>query len=394
MADNKYSDADIISLTNRVLGLGSGNSGSYSIFRGLNALGGIPALPHNTDDQGLVFLTKPALNLSYQNVIGIRKMVYLTDYNAYSMGNVIRCMLNPPFFDPHDSDNTDLSNNTRSAIIDDKCAFLPISNLLLSMSAPPDIVADTYTSNEGYAKEQVSWIDGKPFINNVYDLSLTFANMEGDPLTTIFTTWVEYAQFICEGRMIPYPAFIIANEIDYQTRIWRLVLDRSKTFVQDIYACGAAFPTTSPIGGKFGFTRDQHINPEANQLQINFRCIGAMYNDPILITEFNNTVVTFNADMADNVRSANMTQIKGVDKLTGFSLKNLFNFRMYPYIASNMELQWYASNTDYNLIMNMIQNISSGNIQVNSLMTSDLSKATDNSNISKVQDKGPFATRK
>ena len=366
MANNTYTEADLINIASRITGFGAAKSGAYSVFSGINALAGIPALPHNTDSQGLVFYTKPCLNLSYDNVIGIRKMVFLTDYGENSMGNIIRCMLSPPFMYEETSSSYVLGKTgTRSAIIDDKCAFMPITNLLLKQSPPPDMVADTYTSNEGYAKEQISFVDSKAFINNQYDLTATFQNMEGDPITSLFTTWIEYMQFVGDGTMLPYPIMILSNEIDYQTRIWRLVLDRSKTFVQDIFATGASFPTTNPIGAKFGFSRDTHLDQESKEIMINFRCIGAIYNDPILIMEFNQIVSTFNPAMSDKLRDQSMVKIKGMTP-DGITLKNLFNYKMYPRIAPSMELEWYASKSDYDLITNMLTNLTISNINTNS----------------------------
>ena len=280
MTDINKIDEDLLDVSSRSPGFGGAGTATFSLLHGLNALGGIPAIPANADNQGFTFFTKPCLNLSYNNVIGTRKLAFLTDQNRESMGMAIKCMLSPLGFD-------EIGDKGRSVIIDDKCAFLPVSNLLMSLSAPPDIVADVFTSNEGYNKEQVSWVDSKPNYYGAYDLTATFANMEGDPITTIFSTWLEYSMRVLEGSMLPFPINIVENRVDYQTRIYRLVMDRSKTFVQRIYACGAAFPTSVPTGAVLGYTHGVHITPEADQIQINFRCMGAMYDDPILITEFN-----------------------------------------------------------------------------------------------------------
>lgn len=354
MTDINTANAGLIDTSSRSPGLGGIGTGTYTVLHGLNALGGMPALPINADNQGLTFFTRPCLNLSYNNVIGTRKLAYLATSESDSMGLAIKCMLSPPGFETPSSSGS----SGRSTITDDLCAFLPISNLLLSLSAPPDLVADLYESSEGYNKEQVSWVDSKPNNYSAYDLTATFANMEGDPITSLFSAWLEYSMRVAEGSMLPFTINLVENRIDYQTRIYRLLLDRSRTYVQRIYACGAAFPTSNPLGAVMGYTHGVHLTPEADQIQITFRCLGAMYDDPILIVEFNKTVVTFNPAMADNQRASTMTKVTGSTK-NGIALKSLLNFKMYPRISPTMELEWWANTQDYNNIVNSVNSMSS-----------------------------------
>ena len=361
MADINQLDTDLEDAASRSLGFGGVGGTTYSVLHGLNVLGGVPALPANADHQGFTFFTKPCLNLSYNNVIGTRKLAFLANQNRNSMGMAIKCMLSPYGFDGAPSTTlagqvTPAGDHGRSNIIDDQCAFLPISNFLLSLSAPPDIVADIYTSNEGYNKEQVSWIDSKPNYYGAYDLTATFINMEGDPITTIISTWMEYAMRVLEGSMLPFPINIVENRVDYQTRIYRLVMDRSKRFVQRIYACGAAFPTSVPTGAVMGYSEGKHLSPEADQIQVTFRCVGAMYDDPILITEFNMTVMSFNQSMTDANRSKSMKKVEGVTE-TGLSMRTLLNYKMYPRISPTMELEWWAFTKDYTLVTDLINRL-------------------------------------
>jgi len=348
MSDIGKIDSGLIDISSRSQPFGGSNISTYSVFRGLNALGGIPALLPNTDNQGYVFFTKPCLNLSYDNVIPFRKLVYLADTRPTSMGNAIRCMLSPSLMEGNE--------NNRSLIVDDKCAFLPISNLLRKLSAPPDIVADVYTSSEGYNKEQISFIDSKTGIYNAYDLTAEFQNMEGDPITSIFDSWIIYAQRVLDGTMLPFPRNQIERRVDYQTRIYRLIMDRNKEYVQKISVSDACFPTSVPRGGVMGYDNTVHITPENDVIQVNFRCIGAEYDDPILIQEFNNIVATFNPAMSES-NYGGMVKIKGLTDI-GLSKKALMNYRMYPRISATMELEWYADPNDYQLIMENSNNLS------------------------------------
>lgn len=339
MANNFTSTATtIVDISNRSVGLGGANVGTYSVLHGLNPLGGLANIPQNTDTHGLVFFTKPMLNLSRDNVMNSRKMTFLADTDPLSMGNYIRCLLNPKGFDPE-------GDKLRSTVNDDNNIFLPISNLLINLSPPPDYVADTYTSDEGINKEQVSFIDSKPNVFSSYDMTGTFANMEGDPISAIFTTWTEYMTRVAEGSMLPFPIHILQRRLDYNTRIYRLILDKSKRFVQKIFACGAAFPYTSPEGAVMGYDVKEHLSKEADEIQIVFKCNGAIYNDPILVYEFNLSVVKYNPDIAPGKR-VNHTKVIGTAP-NGKDMRLLMAYNVYPYIADTMELEWYAPNDIY-----------------------------------------------
>lgn len=347
---------ELLDLTFRKTGLGGIGSSTYTILNGLNNKTNVPPLPVNTDNQGLTFFTKPCLNLSYNNVIGIRRLAFLANNDPLSMANAIRCMLNPIGFDKISVQRIGRSvsqeiygDNNRSKIMDDKNPFIPLlSNTLLSLSGWPDFAPETYTSPEGINKEQVSWIDARPDILNSFDLTANFANIEGDPITTLFSTWVEYATRVAEGSMIPFPINIVENRIDYQTRIYRLILDKTRTYVQRISACGAAFPIAVPLGANLNYTSEQPLTSENNQISIPFRALGALYDDPILIKEFNKTVWLVNKSMHDNNRETDLIKLN-TNKNRIEDEKAIFNYKSYPRINPDTnELEWWVDKVFYN----------------------------------------------
>jgi hypothetical protein len=157
--------------------------------------------------------------------------------------------------------------------------------------------------------------------------------------------------------MSPYPDFIIENEIDYNTRIWRLVLDQNKKFVTKIACTGASFPVSVPLGSAFNFEHDKPFNQNNESLAINFKCFGFCYNDDILIHEFNKAVGIFNPDMNEGIFSytgktykpGNIDQM--MQKIPAQSIA-LFNNRGYPRInPGSYELEWYVTKQIYEDVM-------------------------------------------
>jgi hypothetical protein len=327
------------------------------------------AIQLNKDYHGLTFFTRPELNLSSANLRNARQLVPLLTSQDPSIHRIIRCLLDPKCKD-------DYGNDVTCVLVDRQQAFIPmLTNHLISISGYPDVMAPTMSSQPGLYQEAFSFVDGVVDNYTTYDIQASFRNIPGDPITLLFLLWVHYASKVYQGVMSPYPSKIIENEIDYQTRIYRLVLDHNKRFVKKIAACGAAFPLSSPIGSAFNVDAGSPISDANHQISIPFRCMGAMYQDDILIHEFNRTTAIFNplmdqeatkieAELAAVYANANSqgvtddalrtavnlvsTQLSNVYVKIPMDALPIFNNRGYPHInIDTYELGWYIDKETY-----------------------------------------------
>lgn len=322
-----------VDTTARFNGLGQLSTATHNVFYGLNHRGVGNPIPLNADNQGLTFFTRPNLNLSYDNLSQERVLTPLLTAVPESYQTAIR-----DYLDPRGS----IKRKRRSPLVDAMNPFIPLlSNNLLSLSGWRDPVLETYSSKEGTAKESWSMADDVAKDYGTSDLSASFRNLIGDPITLLFTAWRMYMARVYDGTLIPHPESIVENEIDYQTAIYRLILDPSRRFVQKI-ARTIAFPTGVSLGAAFNYSSDSVYNQDNNsQINIQFRTIGAEYNDPILVSEFNALMCQFNPNMADQNRTRLMQK---VDHMA----LSFFNYYGYPYIEPNtFELQWWVSKDDW-----------------------------------------------
>jgi hypothetical protein len=310
-------------------GVGFVTSAIGDTFRGINHLQQPNSVPINRDYYGLTFFTRPRMNMTTDNLRRVRKFAHMLTDNGTTIPRAIRAML----------DTEAKVRGHSSPLIDDVNAFIPIlTNQMVSNSGWPDMQAQTFTSEPGLYKEEFSIVDGITDIYRTWDLRVNFRNISGDPITQLFTTWLEYKSLVVQGLIVPYPDAVFENELDYTTRIYRLILDHTKTYVQKIAACGAAFPLDSPIGNAFNYESDRPMNQGNDQITVSFRCMGAMYNDPILVDEFNRSVIMHNTDMGGEDRDREERLVK----LSGF-YQNLFNHRGYPRINPNdYQLEWWV----------------------------------------------------
>lgn len=326
-----------LNFISRLSGLGSREESLNNVLYGINDLGYHSPIPMNTDAHGIIFFTRPRLNLSYDNLAMIRTLTPLLTSEENSYQRAIRAYLDPEaYFD------TQYVNQVKTRLVDRYNPFIPLlTNTISTLSGWPDPTLGMYTSNEGIMKEQWSMVDDTIRINNTFDLQASFRNIMGDPITLLFRTWMTYASNVYLGTIMPYPDSIVENEIDYHTRIYQIDLDPSKRFVQKITTCGAAFPWANNRGTMANFNIDEVFKSDGKQITVPFRCMGAEYDDPISIREFNTIVMLFNPNMRDDKRDTEMVRLKPRE----FAF---FQYRCYYLINPlDAELERWVFKNDY-----------------------------------------------
>lgn len=330
---------ETLNVISRLNGLGARDETLNNEFFGINHRGFNSPIPINTDGHGLTFFTRPRLNLSYDNLGMIRTLTPLMTDEPLSYQRAIRAYL-----DPHNNWFKG-APDFQTPLIDPNSPFIPLlTNNLISLSGWPDPSLNTYTSREGIQHEQWSMVDDVIRFYGTFELQGTFRNIAGDPITLLFQTWLIYASAVYMGQILPHLDSIVENEIDYQTRIYRLMLDPSKQYVQKIAACGAAFPTANSLGTMFNFSKDDVYQQDAKQISIPFRAIGAEYQDPITIREFNTLVMLFNKSMRDDMRDRVMVKLKPREL-------NFFNHYGYPLIhPQTSALEFWVNRSDYAIL--------------------------------------------
>lgn len=295
-------------------------------------------VPDNKDSKGYVFFTRPQLNLSSINLAKSRLTQSLLTKNAMSVQRYVRCML-----DPRLGIGNEIEPRIDCPLVDNNLAFIPVlSNTLNSLSGWPDIVVPTFTSKQGVRKEQYTQVDGSTDIYESFDIDCNFRNIKDEPTLLMMQLWTFYQSAVFEDIMSPYLDFILEREIDYNTRIYRLIMDPTDTYVKKIAATGASFPVNVPSGKVFDYGSEAKFMSNNKEINIRFKCVGAMYNDTILIKEFNDTTITFNRELEDIVNNGFKANSK-YEKVPK-NLKSQLNHRGYPLINyETFELEWWVS---------------------------------------------------
>lgn len=335
--------------------IGSMSKANTNVLYNINNVNGKAIIHPNKDNYGLAFFSRPQLNLTASNLRNSRLLVDYLTLNNKSVLAYARNVLDPRIC--YASNTNELP--IQSPLLDPLSAFIPVfTNTLTSMSGWPDPILPSYTSDKGVRGEQWGIADGTTEIYEAFDITCNFKNMHNEPITHILNLWTKYISGVFEGVLVPYIDMIRENEIDYNTRIYRLVLDETKTFVKKIGCTGASYPSVNPLGKFFDYTDSEVYNNQTKTIDVRFNCFGACYNDPITVHEFNMLVGIFNPEMRKlyfEEKSHNM------DKVPLGALDAL-NYRAYPLInTNNMELEWWVNKNSkrYRLLLDYLNSMNS-----------------------------------
>jgi hypothetical protein len=322
-------------------GIGSRDKAFSNLLYGTNHNRIDPNIQTNQSTYGWVFFTRPQLNLRTYNIRNVRKFYPLLSNNPLSIQRYVRVMLDPRL--PHklhiraDIPNFYNHEPIDTPLVDKFNPFIPIlTNSVITTSGWPDEVTPIYSTTQGIRKEQLSMVDGTFETNDSVDISVTFKNYINDPLTTLFQTWGRYPTFTLEGTMNPYWDMALENELDYNTRIYRILTDSKWEYLTYIAATGASIPSLPSTGKMFDFNKDKPYNEQTKEVNIRFKSDGVDYNDDILIYEFNKVHTYFNP----SYKKYMMGDKSSMDVIPN-ELKPILNFRGYPFInANNYKIEW------------------------------------------------------
>lgn len=309
-------------------------------FRGLNHRKAPTALPKNREQTPLIFMTRPRLNLSDDNLRADRKFNSLAIGGRESLARAVRCLLDYRLM---------ARDKITSPFVDNRQAFIPIfMETATSVSGWQDIAAQTYTAPDGKMQESYGWVDGPVDIYRAFDIDLSFRNVEGNPAIFILAMWMYYQAYVFSGVLVPYPEYIMARRRDFDSRIFSVVLKSDGITVSQVLCCGAAHPVSVSSAGAHNFEFGKTLNDANDIVTARFRAYGQMHFDDIVIDQFNKAVEYTNNDMKDEYRQGLMVKVPHEELF-------IYNHQGYPRInINNAELEWWIPVERYRSIANFI----------------------------------------
>lgn len=325
----------------RSMGSGSEYSRFNDVFYGINRLPNAAPISLHKESQGLVLFTRPDLNLSYDNIATTRLLSHYLTQDPASYQYAVRMMLDPTTYKE--------ANTPKSPLVDRNCPYITLlTNSIMTMSPPPDIGLNMYSSPEGQFKEVWMMNDSICEYNGKFDLTCTFSNFKGNAILGLFQLWLTYMSALRIGPVVPHPFGRRGDIMDYWTRIERYKFDPSGRYVVGWFHTGASVPQNLSIGASFGFDRKDGVDFENKEISVQFASVGAVYNDPIQLLEFNYRVQIWNKKMRDGEREQHY--IKAPPGSTAIT-----NYHGYPRInLANGEFEWWIERDKFTSLMKAV----------------------------------------
>lgn len=346
--DNSQIKAFINAMT-RYAGYGDVERSMSIMMYGVNPKGATNIAPSPANGAGLVFFTRPLMNLSPSNLSKSDdpKLAQLISaaLNLNTAQAAVRDLLCPNSI--IDQAMTALPPG-RCALIDDKSPFIAcLSNALVSLPGFPDMQQGTFTSDSGPHRTEWTLIDDTIKHYSTFPLTANFRNVRGGVIPLLFDTWLNYQAGAYLGHIVPWEEMRAFNERDTNTAIWRFLLDSSRRITG--WCRTIALPTSLNTGSLFSYNADMNRNSEQDTVSVNFQCDGFEYNDKRLLSEFNALMAMF------DYRMANLTQYEspyGMRKLTDEEIVEFGQFAK-PYIdIEEARMDWYIPEEDYQYLVN------------------------------------------
>lgn len=286
---------------------------------------------------GLVFFTRPMLNLSYDNVTAVRSLTPLATNETTSIGRYVRALLDP-------------LGKWPCPLLDQESVFMPIlSNTLENLTGWQDPMVDTWTSASGLKKDAYTMVDSANDVFAPTDLSAMFRNTRGNVLGYLFHVWQTYMSLQFAGKIDPYPEFYEHFTVDYQTRIYHLILDPTRQFVEDVVCTGSSFPLANPAGARANYNRSEVVNQEIYTISQSFRSMGMFYYDPGYMYDFNTATGLLRPGFNDdNLREKQYRILYPMEY-------KLFTYRAFPRVnPKTARLEWWVKNEVHEQIMGKV----------------------------------------
>ena len=275
----------------------------------------------NTVFSGYTFITRPRLCLTAENLHANRYMQLFNTTRADTIQFAIRCLLDTKFSNPNAS-TIPTTNIWHCPYFDPRNPFLSIlTNTFQDASGFPSQHIESYTSEGGIYSEDIRFAIGSDRNNKSFDVNMTFTDIEGGLVMSLFQLWLTYIDLVTAGECLAYVDDIVHQRLNYTVSIYRFIMDPSNRFIESWSKCTGCYPVDRPGGARFDVSRSERYVEAAKNFTIQFACNKYEENDPIILVEFNTLMQRYNPYIGGSAR-----------KLKSVPFSSEFNYVGLPYV--------------------------------------------------------------
>lgn len=294
-------------------------------FRGYNPFNSGPAMMQISDSViGLMFITRPQLNLSDSNIYRSERLISLAGAESNDLAGYIRGLLDKQWAVKKFGD-------AGHPMLDNRMPFITCLNEYLKTSTGfSDLNLKINTTEPGIRQQVYQYVNSKLEENGQYTIQQVYHSPKPLLIQTLFQHWLTYISEVKSGdnRLTPYPEFLIGNRNDYDCRIYHLLMNVDTEYLESIFATVQSIPEVFPIGAIADIDRTTN-SLRANgqdEFTMQFRSVGMRFDELSLIRAFNEHVYYFNTELKNDILSGKPSKWRML-KVSEYSA---YRYLMYP----------------------------------------------------------------
>lgn len=267
-------------------------------LRGLRIVGKGPAMMPLADNTiGLALITRPQLNLTDDNIQRSEKLVSLYGVGQNSIGAYVRGMLDERWAASH-----------QGIILDNNMPFIPcLTEYLKTSTGFNDLQISIDTSEPGLRSQVYQRVASKLEFNEVFTINQTYYNPKPSVIQALFQYWEDYISEVVSGdrQVSPRDWYLMGNRIDYDCRIYHLIMNSDSYFLEHIFATIQSIPVSYSAGALASIDNTQNTLRGEGQddFSVQFSSAGQRQDEWGLIQSFNEHSFMYNPNLAPDKRN-------------------------------------------------------------------------------------------
>lgn len=287
-------------------------------LRGLRIFGKGPAMMPLADNTiGLSLVTRPQLNLTDDNISRSEKLVSLFGAGQYSMSGYIRGVLDERWA----SANPNVSLNNKLPFITCLTEYLKTSNGFGDLQIQID------TSEPGVRNQVYQRVASKLEDNSAYTINQSYYNPKPSVIQGLFQIWEDYISEVTSGdrQVTPRDIYLLGNRIDYDCRIYHLIMNKDSEYLEHIFATVQSIPVTYPAGSISAIdnTANSLRGEGQDDFTVQFASVGMRFDEWGLIQSFNEHSFLYNPRLQPSTRNQYYRELTSDEYIS-------FNYGAYP----------------------------------------------------------------
>lgn len=287
-------------------------------LRGLRILGKGPAMMPLADNTiGLSLVTRPQLNLTDDNISRSEKLVSLFGAGQYSVGAYVRGMLDERWATAHSP-----------IYLNNKIPFITcLTEYLKTSSGFEDLQIQIDTSEPGIRGQVYQRVSSKLEDNSVFSMNQSYYNPKPSVIQALFQVWEDYISEVTSGdrQVSPRDWYLMSNRIDYDCRIYHLIMNKDSEYLEHIFATVQSIPVTYPAGSIANIDNTQSTLRGEGQddFSVQFSSAAMRHDEWGLIQSFNEHSFLYNPLIKPETRNSYYRELKSSEYTS-------YNYGAYP----------------------------------------------------------------